>query len=133
MRAERRLAALRGAGLNFDLQPPDRYTPERGWHADALSQPLPGEAPGEPAPGGAWEIARRLTEAYAMADPALVRATWDPAAPLLGNSSPGLSMFVAIRTISFSAITSRAVCRVRLRPTFGTCVKIGLVSMIPAH
>ena len=85
MRAERRLAALRGAGLNFDLQPPDRYTPERGWHADALRQPLPAEAPGEPAPGGSWAVARRLTEAYAMADPALVRATWDPAAPLLGR------------------------------------------------
>jgi len=85
MRAERELAVLRGAALNFELQPPDRYTPERGWHADALSQPLPAEPPGEPAPGCAWEVARRLIEAYRVADPALVRATWDPAAPLLGR------------------------------------------------
>jgi uncharacterized protein (UPF0548 family) len=76
MRAERRLAALAGAGLNFTLLPPEDYTPENGWHADAVSQPLP---------RGSWEIARRLTEEYAMADPALVRATWDPAAPLLGR------------------------------------------------
>ena len=85
MRAERRLAALRGAELNFTLLPPEDYTPENGWHADAVSQPLPAETPGEPAPGGSWEIARRLVEQYGMADPALVRATWDPAAPLLGR------------------------------------------------
>jgi uncharacterized protein (UPF0548 family) len=85
MRAERRLAELGTAELNFTLLPPDQYTPERGWHADAVSQPLPAEAPGEPAPRGSWEIARRLVEGYAMADPALVRAIWDPAAPLLGR------------------------------------------------
>jgi uncharacterized protein (UPF0548 family) len=36
-------------------------------------------------PGGAWEIARRLLTEYRMADPAIVRAAWDPAAPLLGR------------------------------------------------
>jgi uncharacterized protein (UPF0548 family) len=46
------------------------------WHHDALSQPLP---------DGSWEVARRLVEDYRMADPAIVRATWDPAAPLLGR------------------------------------------------
>ena len=85
MRAERRLATLRGAELNFALVPPERYTPANGWHADAVNQPLPAEAPGEPAPGGPWEIARRLIEQYRMADPTLVRAAWDPAAPLLGR------------------------------------------------
>lgn len=84
MRAERRLAA-RGAELNFTLLPPEHSTPEHGWHADAVSQLLPAEPPGEPAPGGTWEIARRLIEQYGMADPALVRATWDPDAPLLGR------------------------------------------------
>ena len=54
-------------------------------HADAVSQLLPAEPPGEPAPGGPWEIAKRLTEQYRMADPALVRAIWDPATPLLGR------------------------------------------------
>ena len=75
-RSERRLRALRGQGLNFEPRPVEEYTPARGWHADALSQPLP---------RGSWEVARRLVEAYCMADPALVRATWDHDAPLLGR------------------------------------------------
>src|SRR4051794_37876623 len=85
MSAERRLRALHGSGLNFDLQPADRYRPENGWHSDALSQPLPGEAPGDPAPGGPWGGARRLTEQYRMAGPPPVRATWEPGAPLAGR------------------------------------------------
>jgi uncharacterized protein (UPF0548 family) len=85
MRAERAAAALRGVPLNFEPRPLAAYTPDRGWHADALSQRLPGEGPGDPAPGGAWQIARRLMEDYRMADPAIVRATWDPHAPLLGR------------------------------------------------
>jgi uncharacterized protein (UPF0548 family) len=58
--------------------------PER-WHRDALAQELPGEPPGEPAPGGPWEVARRLITEYRMADPAIVRANWDRDAPLLGR------------------------------------------------
>jgi uncharacterized protein (UPF0548 family) len=58
---------------------------ERGWHADAMRQELPGERPGEPVPGGPWEVARRLVAEYRVADPAIVRASWDPAAPLLGR------------------------------------------------
>ena len=71
--------------LNFEPQPIEHYTPERGWHTDALSQQLPGESPGPPEPGGPWEIARRLMTDYRMADPAIVRATWDAASPLLGR------------------------------------------------
>lgn len=85
MRAERALGALRGAPLNFEPRPLDAYTPQRGWHADALIQCLPGEPSGDPAPGGPWQVARRLMEDYRMADPAIVRATWDPHAPLQGR------------------------------------------------
>jgi uncharacterized protein (UPF0548 family) len=85
VRAERALRALRGAPLNFEPLPLDAYTPQRGWHADALSQRLPGEPSGDPAPGGPWRVARRLMEDYRMADPAIVRATWDPHAPLEGR------------------------------------------------
>jgi len=46
------------------------------WRYDALTQPLP---------PGSGETARRLVEQYRMADPAIVRATWDPDAPLLGR------------------------------------------------
>jgi len=55
------------------------------WRVDALAQRLPGEAPGGPVAGGPWEIARRLVVDYRMADPAIVRATWDPEAALLGR------------------------------------------------
>ena len=46
------------------------------WHLDTLAQPLP---------NGSFEIGRRLLEEYRMADPAIVRASWDPGAPLLGR------------------------------------------------
>jgi hypothetical protein len=55
------------------------------WHVDTLRQLLPGEEPGDPVPGGTWEIARRLVADYRMADPAIVRAAWDPREPLLGR------------------------------------------------
>jgi uncharacterized protein (UPF0548 family) len=56
------------------------------WQADALSQALPSEPPGDPVAGGPWEVARRLVEEYRMADPAIVRARWDPDTPLLGRT-----------------------------------------------
>ena len=78
-------AALRGVPLNFEPGPAEAYSPARGWHADALSQRLPGELPGDPAAGGAWQIARRLLEDYRIADPRIVRASWEPGRPLLGR------------------------------------------------
>jgi uncharacterized protein (UPF0548 family) len=55
---------------------------EPGWHLDALRQRLPGEPPGDPVSGGPWELARRLVSDYRMADPAIVRASWDRSVPL---------------------------------------------------
>jgi uncharacterized protein (UPF0548 family) len=52
---------------------------------DALCQPLPGEPPGEPGREGSWAVARRFVEEYRMADPAIVRASWDRDAPLVGR------------------------------------------------
>ena len=70
--------------LNFEPRPLSEFTPELGWHADALAQELPAEAPGDPQPGGPGEVARRLVSEYEMADPALVRASWPPG-PLDGR------------------------------------------------
>lgn len=78
-------SALRGIPLNFEPQPIEAYSPAQGWHADALSQRLPGERPGDPEPGGAWQVARRIVEDYRIADPRIVRASWDPQGPLLGR------------------------------------------------
>lgn len=69
-RGERaRLQALRGRPLNFD--PADIEGP--GWLRDDYRQPLPRDS---------WEVARRLSRAYAFADPALVEARFDPKVPL---------------------------------------------------
>jgi uncharacterized protein (UPF0548 family) len=46
------------------------------WRYDALTQPLP---------CGSFDVARRLVEDYEMADPSIVRASWDRDAPLLGR------------------------------------------------
>lgn len=73
-----RLRALRRRPLNFD--PNDTHGP--GWERDDYRQPLPGERPGPPEPGGSWQAARRLSRAYAFADPALVEARFDPELPL---------------------------------------------------
>ena len=85
--------------LNFEPRPVEWYTPDRGWHVDALAQRLPGEPPGDPTPGGSWEIARRLVEEYRVADPAIVRARWDPGTPLLGRDMQlELRLFRVLRT-----------------------------------
>ena len=85
MGSDRGPAGLANLELNFEPLPLEDYTAANGWHVDALSQRLPGEAPGDPAPAGSWRIARRLVADYRIADPAIVRATWDPDAPLLGR------------------------------------------------
>jgi uncharacterized protein (UPF0548 family) len=76
-----------------------------GWHADALVQPLPGEPPGDPVAGGPWEVARRLVADYRIADPAIVRATWDRDAPLEGRE-------MLLRLRLFRVISVRARVRV---------------------
>ena len=76
MRPEAALARLHALPLNFD----EGSVSHHRWHVDELSQALPGEPPGEPVRGGAWHVARRLVEDYRIADPAIVRASWDPGA-----------------------------------------------------
>jgi uncharacterized protein (UPF0548 family) len=68
--------------LNFELEESGPHVPERGWNADTMVQALPDESPGQPADDGPWAVARRLAEDYRMADPAIVRARWDPSVPL---------------------------------------------------
>jgi uncharacterized protein (UPF0548 family) len=83
---ERRLAALARTPVNYDPESLDLDDPPTGWHVDDRRQTLPSEAPGDPAPDGSWAIARRLIQGYEFADPSLVRAHFDPAAPLQGRT-----------------------------------------------
>ncbi|HEY7606147.1 MAG TPA: DUF1990 family protein [Actinomycetes bacterium] len=80
-RARRALAALAGKGFNFDPGQAEHYTTENGWKVDDYLQELPAEAPGPPAPGGSFEVARRLLRDYEFADPAIVRAVYADDSP----------------------------------------------------
>jgi uncharacterized protein (UPF0548 family) len=82
----RRLAELADTPVNYDPERLDLDRPPAGWHVDDRCQALPREAPGEPEPGGSWEIAGRLIRGYEFADPSLVRAFYDPDAPLDGRT-----------------------------------------------
>ena len=85
MDERRALEALKGRPLNFDPARLPEHAGQEGWRVDDLRQLLPPEPPGEPVAGGTWERTRRLMDAYQVADPALVRATYDEDAPLEGR------------------------------------------------
>jgi uncharacterized protein (UPF0548 family) len=104
-RAERRLTELSAKALNYDPSEFDGVdTPGPGWHRDDLREALPGEAPGPPAAGGSWEIARELMVNYQIADPRRVRATYRPDAPLAGRDM--------LLTIGFAGLRLRVGVRV---------------------
>lgn len=81
-RAQRALAELAGRPLNFDPAELDAARPEDGWRLDDYRQALPSEPPGPPVAGGSFAAAQRLMADYAFADPAIVRAVYDPASAL---------------------------------------------------
>jgi uncharacterized protein (UPF0548 family) len=58
---------------------------QRGWRIDDYCQPLAGESPGPPEPGGPWQRARQLLRDYEFADPRIVRAIYHPGDPLEGR------------------------------------------------
>ena len=81
-RAQRALAELAGRPLNVDPGELAQASPQTGWHIDDYRRTLAVEPPGDPIAGGSFEIARRLMADYAFADPAIVRAVFDPASAL---------------------------------------------------
>lgn len=98
-----RLGALAARDPNFDAgQSVDRAGRE-GWHLDDMVEALPGEPSGPPVEGGSWQLARKLMDAYQLADPGVVTATYDEARPLAGRdmllriSFKGLRLWVGVR------------------------------------
>lgn len=73
------------------------------WNFDTHRSTLPAERPGPPEPEGSWERARVLVRDYQFSPPELVRALYDPAAPLLGRDMllearfHGLHFYVGVR------------------------------------
>jgi uncharacterized protein (UPF0548 family) len=85
-RAQRALAALAGRPLNFDPDELASASSQTGWHVDDYRQALAAEPPGAPVAGGSFELARGLMTGYAFADPAIVRAVFDPASGLANRN-----------------------------------------------
>lgn len=79
--AEHAWRDLAGAEVNYSVAEVRR--PE--WNIDTHRKELPAERPGAPEPGGAWEQACRLVRDYEFSPPEIVRALYDPLAPLLGR------------------------------------------------
>jgi uncharacterized protein (UPF0548 family) len=85
-RAQRALAELAGRPLNVDPEELAAALTRTGWHVDDYRRPLAPEPPGEPLAAGSFAIARRLMTDYAFADPAIVRAVFDPAGGLANRN-----------------------------------------------
>jgi len=85
-RVQRRLAALPATPVNFDPASLAHASPATGWTITDLWQELPSEPPGPPVENGSWRIAQRLMRGYEFADPSIVRAYYDPTAPLEGRN-----------------------------------------------
>lgn len=81
-RAQRALARLEDRPLNFDPGELREASSKTGWNIDDYEQALPSEPPGQPVPGGSFQIAQRLMRDYAFAEPSMVRAVYDPAGDL---------------------------------------------------
>ncbi|HEY5318299.1 MAG TPA: DUF1990 family protein, partial [Solirubrobacteraceae bacterium] len=81
-RIRRRLASLARKPLNFELGAIAGAGGEGGWQVTDLRQPLPAEPPGMPLAHGSWALAQQIMRGYEFADPAIVRAYYDPAVPL---------------------------------------------------
>jgi hypothetical protein len=92
-----RLLELCDRPTNFDAAELPRVARDP-WHIDDYCHALPEEGPGEPAPGGSFEAARRLLSDYEFADPRMVRAFYDADAPLLGRTMLLQIRFHLIRT-----------------------------------
>jgi uncharacterized protein (UPF0548 family) len=99
----KRLEDLGERELNFDPAELDDHPDEHGWHHDDMVEPLPTEPSGEPVDGGSWQVARTLMDAYQLADPKVVTATYEEDAPLAGRdmllriSFKGLPLWVGVR------------------------------------
>jgi uncharacterized protein (UPF0548 family) len=91
-KARRRLADLGRRAVNFDATDIDALVADGGWRVDDMVEPLPHEGSGPPAEGGSWQVARKIMDEYQLADPAVVRASYDRQAPM-----PGRDMLLKIR------------------------------------
>lgn len=96
-RAVDALLELRDRRYNFTPIPFDAAVRDPTWRTDRRSGALPSEPPGPPVPGGPFEVARAALIRYEAADPGLVRAVYDSAAPLDGRDMVLVGRFLGLR------------------------------------
>ena len=95
--ALRRYDELRDREVNFEPVGWERAVCDPAWRVDRHHTRLPTEAPGAPQAGGPFEVARALLQRYEVADPALVRAVYDAAAPFEGRDMLLVGRFFGLR------------------------------------
>lgn len=88
---------LHERGVNFTPLPWAQAVADPAWQTDRRQADLPGEPPGPPQPAGPFEVARDLLLRYDVADPALVRAVYDPRVPLDGRDMLLVGRFAGLR------------------------------------
>lgn len=81
-----RLAALAGRRVNFDAAKLHARVGDGRWRVDDMVEALPHEGSGPPVEGGSWRVAREIMDSYQLADPAVVRGSYDRDAPLAGRN-----------------------------------------------
>ncbi|HEY2220914.1 DUF1990 family protein [Actinomycetospora sp.] len=87
------LAEIAGLALNYDPE----TSGGRGWHHDRLRHTLAVEDPGDPEPGGPWEIACGLVRDYEFSDRHIMSAIFHSRAPLVGRDMLLEGRFLVLR------------------------------------
>jgi uncharacterized protein (UPF0548 family) len=95
--ALRAYADLHARDINFTPLAWADAAADPAWNVDRQHTALRSEAPGPPQPDGPFEVARRLLRDYEVADPALVRAVYDAAAPFDGRDMLLVGRFYGLR------------------------------------
>lgn len=88
---------LHAADVNFQPIGWERAAADPAWQVDRQHTWLPAEEPGPPQHGGPFEVARGLLYDYEVADPRLVRAVYDAAAPFDGRDMLLVGRFFGLR------------------------------------
>ena len=92
----RTVADLQGRGYNFDPRRLRELVEREHWHHDDYRQPLPPEPPGEPVPGGTFQLAQALMRDYRFADGSAVHAIFEQDTPLEGRDMLLVARFAGL-------------------------------------
>lgn len=93
----RSFSELGRLAVNFEPIGWQQAVADPAWRADERRCTLQREAPGPPQPGGPFEVARELLRTYEVADPAIVRAAYDPTSPFDGREMLLVGHFLGLR------------------------------------